>query len=104
MSFMDFSSWPREQEQQFVVFEERASESSKKAFTVAIISAIAVLVVALGIYAGVAPDSKDLSKDMNMSNLSKKSQKSEPKQAAPAPEAPKQEAAPAPAPAPAAAP
>jgi hypothetical protein len=88
MSFMDFSSWPREQEQQFVVFEQRASESQKKAFMIAMVSAIAVLVVALGIYAGVAPDKDNTSKDMNMSNLSKR----------------KAEAAPTPTPAPAAAP
>lgn len=94
MSFMDFSSWPREQEQQFVVFEQRASESQKKAFTIAIISALAALVVALGIYAGVAPDDKDMTKGMNMSNLSKRKASAE---TAPAP-------APAPTPAPAAAP
>ena len=31
MSFMDFSSWPRDQEQTFVVYEQRTNESLKKA-------------------------------------------------------------------------
>ena len=72
MSFMDFSSWPREQEQAFVVYEQRASESSKKAFTLGLVAAIGFFFVAVGIYAGVEPDHKDMTKDMNMSNLSKK--------------------------------
>ncbi|MGE5184257.1 MAG: hypothetical protein ACM31C_19445 [Acidobacteriota bacterium] len=69
---MDFSSWPREQEQTFVVYEQRSSESQKKAFTIALIAAIGALVLALGIYAGIAPEKQDLGKDMNMSNLSKR--------------------------------
>ena len=91
MSYMDFSSWPRDQEQTFVVYEQRAAESQKKAFMFGAITAAAVFVIALGIYAGVEPDHKDLSKDMNMSNLTKK----DTKKAAPAP-------APTPDPAPAA--
>jgi len=75
MSYTDFSSWPREQEQTFVVYEQRAAESSKKAFMIGAITAAAVFVIALGIYAGVEPDHKDLSKDMNMSNLTKKDKK-----------------------------
>jgi hypothetical protein len=67
------------------------------------ITAITVLVVALGIYAGVEPDHKDLSKDMNMSNLTKKDKKVAP---APTPDSAAPAAAPATpaAPAPAAAP
>jgi hypothetical protein len=94
MSFMDFSSWPREQEQSFVVFEQRQSESQKKAFTIAGVVAAAVLFLALGVYAGVEPEHKDVTKGMNMSNITKKS-KQEPKAEAPAEQ--KQEA-PAPAP------
>ncbi len=88
MSYMDFSSWPREQEQSFIVYEQRAQESQKKAFMIGVVSAVGFLLVALGIYAGVEPDKKDITKDMNMSNLTKKA-KAE---------------APAPTPAPAAAP
>lgn len=75
MSHMDFSSWPREQESSFVVYEARNAESQKKAWVVAIATAAAVLVAAVGIYAGVEPDKRDISKDMNMSNLTKKSDK-----------------------------
>ena len=99
MSLVDFSSWPREQEQTFIVYEQRAAESSKKAFMIGAITAVTVFVVALGIYAGVEPDHKDLSKDMNMSNLTKKDKKvaPTPDTAAPAAPAPAAPAAPAPA-------
>ncbi len=96
MSYMDFSSWPRDQEQTFVVYEQRSIESSRKAVVVGIVTALAVLFVALGIYAGVEPEHRDMTKGMNMSNLTKKSSKAE----APAP-TPAPAAAPAPAPAPA---
>jgi hypothetical protein len=99
---MDFSSWPRDQEQTFVVYEERASESQKKATAIGVIAAIGMLVLALGIYAGVEPDRRDVTKDMNMSNLSKKSVKAEPKSESPAPAPAAAAAAAAPAAAPAA--
>jgi hypothetical protein len=69
MSYADFSSWPREQEQSFVVYEQHATESSKKAMVV-----------------GVEPDRRDVTKGMNMSNLSKKSQKAAPAEPAAAPD------------------
>jgi len=77
MSYVDFSSWPRDQEQTFVVYEQRAAESQKKAWTIGIVAALAVFVVMVGIYAGVTPDIKDMSKDMNMSNLTKKGPKAD---------------------------
>jgi hypothetical protein len=92
---MDFSSWPRDQEQTFVVYEQRASESAKKALTLGSIFGVAFLVVMVGIYMGVEPDKKDYSKGMNMDNLTKKSKKASVEAPAPAP-APA--AAPAPAP------
>ena len=98
MSFMDFSSWPREQEQSFVVYEQRASESSKKALSVGIAVALTWFVLLVGVYFGVQPDHKDMTKGMNMDNLSKRSKKEAPA-AAPDPKP-----APAPAAAPAAAP
>src|SRR5687767_2080987 len=97
MSFMDFSSWPREQEQSFIVFEQRANESTKKAYTFGGIAGGIVLVFMVGNYAGVAPEHKDMTKGMNMDNISKK------KKAAAAEEAPAPKAE-APKPAPAAAP
>ena len=83
MSQMDFSSWPREQEASFLVYEQRREESQKRAWVIAIASAAIAFVAAIGIYAGVSPDDKDLSKGMNMSNLTKKKGESAP---APAPE------------------
>ena len=98
MSFMDFSSWPREQEQSFVVFEQHAQESQKKAYTIGGICAAVFLVLSIGIYAGVKPEHKDMTKGMNMENLTKKSKKAEPAPT-PAPAAAPAEAAPAEAPA-----
>jgi hypothetical protein len=84
MSQMDFSSWSREQEASFVVYEQRREESQKKAWIAAIAAAAVAFVAAVGIYATVEPDRRDASKGMNMSNLTKK--KAEP---APAPAADK---------------
>ncbi|MBA3391066.1 MAG: hypothetical protein H0T89_00395 [Deltaproteobacteria bacterium] len=69
---MDFSSWPREQEASFVVFEARNAESQKKAWTLGIALGAIVFVFMVGVYAGVEPKHNDVSKDMNMSNLTKK--------------------------------
>ncbi|HSD88530.1 MAG TPA: hypothetical protein VLB44_13475 [Kofleriaceae bacterium] len=69
-----------------------------------LIAAVAFLVVALGIYVGVEPEHKDLTKGMNMENLTKKSRKAESPAPAPTPapaaapaEAPKADPAAAPA-------
>lgn len=94
MSNMDFSSWPRDQEQSFVVYEERANDSQRKAFTLGIVVALAAFVIAVGIYAGVEPDKKDVTKGMNMSNLTKSTKKVESEAVAPTP-APQAPAAPA---------
>lgn len=85
MSFTDFSSWPREQEQSFAVYEQQQAESKKKAIMFGAIAGVVAFVFAVGIYAGVEPDKKDLSKDMNMSNLSKKG-KDKPAEPAAAPD------------------
>lgn len=92
---VDFSSWPRDQEQSFVVYEQRSQESSRKAFTMGGAFAAVWLVLFVGIYFGVAPVHNDMTKGMNMDNLTKKSKKT-PAAEAPTPEAPK--AAPAEAP------
>jgi hypothetical protein len=72
MSQMDFSSWPREQEQSFVVYEQRAKESTSKAFTVGGVVAAIWFVLLVGVYFGVKPEIKEI-KGMNMDNLTKKS-------------------------------
>jgi hypothetical protein len=49
--------------------------------------AIGLGIFAVGVYFGVAPEHKDISKDMNMSNLTKKRPSAEPKAETPAPKA-----------------
>lgn len=83
---VDFSSWPREQEQTFVVYEQTNQQSQKLAWTIGGAIAGVFFLFMIGVYAGVAPEHKDISKDMNMSNLTKK-ESAEGK--APAPEAEK---------------
>lgn len=85
MSYVDFSSWPRDQEQTFVVFEQRAAESQKKAWMIAGIISAFFFVFMVGIYAGVTPEHNDVAKSMDMSNLTKKdSDKKDAPKAAPA--------------------
>jgi hypothetical protein len=67
------TSWPDNYEHAFRGFEDRAGASQSKAWLVALVSGLFVLVAAVGISQGVEPDRRDLSKDMNMSNLTKKS-------------------------------
>jgi hypothetical protein len=84
------SSWPNEQEMAFYNYEQRNNASQSKAWGVSLVMAIAVFVIAVGIWAGVEPDKRDYGKDMNMSNLSRNKQTSESQ-----PAAPKEEAKPA---------
>jgi len=91
------TSWPSDQEHSFASFEHRGSMASSQAWVLSIIGAVALAVFATGVYFGVAPDQRDLTKDMNMSNLTKKRPAAPPK-AETAP--PKAEAAPAEAPKP----
>ncbi|MBP6628006.1 MAG: hypothetical protein KA297_01170 [Kofleriaceae bacterium] len=72
MSYQNFTSLPPELEQTFVVYEQHTAESQKKAWTVGWIAAAAVFLVIVAIKFGIEPDKKDLSKGMNMSNLSTK--------------------------------
>jgi hypothetical protein len=93
MSYQDFSSWPRDQEQTFVVYEQRTKESSAKALTIGSIVGAIVFVIAIGIYAGVTPEESHLDKDFNMDNLTKgREQKAATPAPAPKAEAPKAEA------------
>jgi len=98
------TSWPADQEHTFAAYERRGAISNSQAWAVSLIGAILLTVTATGIYFGVAPDRKDIAKDMNMSNLTKKRSPAavapKPDPAAPA-EAPKPDpAAPAEAPKP----
>src|SRR5215813_12228556 len=87
----DFSSWPREQEASFVVYERKTSESARSAMTVGAIVGAVFFVIAFGIYVGVEPENKDMTKGMDFSNLTKKNDEAK-KADAPKPEAPKAEA------------
>ena len=92
------TSWPNDQEHSFDPFERRSTAANAQAWVISLIGAAVVMFVAVGVYIGVAPEKKDVTKDMNMSNLTKKRPAPAPKPDAPA-AAPKAEA-PAPAEAP----
>ena len=66
------TSWPSEQEHAFAVFERRGSSSSSQAWVFSIIGAAIVTFVATGIYFAIPPERKDMTKGMNMSNISKR--------------------------------
>jgi hypothetical protein len=83
------TSWPPDQEHTFTSFEHRGATSNSQAWVLGLISAAIVGVFAIGVYAGVEPDRRDIAKDMNMSNLTKR------RPSAPA-AAPKAETPPAP--------
>ena len=91
------TSWPSDQEHSFATFEHRGTMSSSQAWILSIVGAVALAVFATGVYFGVAPDQRDISKDMNMSNLTKKRPAPKPVEA---PSSPRVETAPAEAPAP----
>jgi hypothetical protein len=92
------TSWPDDQQHAFAPFERRGTMANSQAWAISLIGAVVLTFLATGIYFGVAPDKKNIAKDMNMSNLTKKR---------PAAVAPKADPAPKPdatAPAPAEAP
>lgn len=66
------TSWPSEQEHSFHSFEQRSAGANAMAWVVSLAGAALLTVVAVGIYVGVAPDRRDVTKDMNMSNLTKR--------------------------------
>ena len=96
------SSWPSEKEHTFDSFERRSSMSNTQAWGLSLLGAAVITVFAVGVYFGVAPDRRDIAKDMNMSNLTKrrapatKSDTAAPAEAAPTPDTPAPSAPPAP--------
>ena len=92
------TSWPNEQEHTFDPFERRSSAANSQAWVMSLLGAAVVTFVAVGIYFGVTPEKKDVTKDMNMSNLTKRRPAPAPTPAAaPAPSAPAEAPAAAPA-------
>src|SRR5262245_21764396 len=84
------TSWPSEEEHRFGSFERRSAGASSLAWVVSLLGAALALWLAIGGYFGVTPDHRDVTKDMNMSNLTKKrSQAPAPKPDAPASDAAK---------------
>ena len=95
------TSWSEHEQHAFTAYEQRGTASNARAWAVSLVASGAVAVLAIGVYFGVAPDRKNIAKDMNMSNLTKKRTPA----AAPAPKPDAPAEAPKPAdPAPAAAP
>jgi hypothetical protein len=82
------TSWPMEQEQTFFGFDRRSAAAQSRAWVACFVTGALIFLFAFGVYEGVAPDKRDLGKDMNMSNLTKKSKTDAP---APKPDAPKAE-------------
>lgn len=66
------TSWPNEQEHSFAPFEQRSASASATAWVFGIAGAALVTFLAVGLYFGVAPEHHDMTKDMNMSNLTKR--------------------------------
>src|ERR1041385_5671809 len=78
------TSWPADQESRFTSFERQSSGSNSLAWIFSLLGAAIVPVIAVGIFFGVTPDKRDIGKDMNMSNLTKR----RPSAPAPKPDAP----------------
>lgn len=99
MSNVDFSSWPPHQEATFQVYEQVREERQRKAWMLGGICAGIFFVLVMAISMGVTPHKVDLTKDMNMSNITKKSDSAPAAAPAAAPAEKPAEAAPAEAPA-----
>lgn len=68
----DFSSYPPQLEQSFVVYEQRTVKTQRDAWTLGWIVGGLFFLIVVGISFGVEPNHKDMSKSMDMSNLSTK--------------------------------
>jgi hypothetical protein len=90
------TSWPADQESRFASFERQNSGSNSLAWIFSLLGAAVVAIIAVGIFFGVPPEKRDIGKDMNMSNLTKRRTPAPaPKpDAPPAAEAPKADSAP----------
>lgn len=84
------TSFPAEQERAFAAFERRAQSTNTTSWLVGLASAGVFLIAVLVIYIKVPPEHKDMTKGMNMSNLTKRSVEAPkpPAEAAPKAEAP----------------
>src|SRR5262245_54275715 len=83
--YQNFTSLPPHEEQTFIVYEQRMAEAGSKGLTMGAVAGAIILVIAVGIYLGVDPKEIDYTKDMNMSNLTKKEKTSSADTPAPTP-------------------
>jgi hypothetical protein len=84
------TSWPNDQEHAFTPFERRGAMSNSRAWGISLVSSLVVTITAVILYFTISPEEKDVTKGMDMSNLTKKrpAASATPKPDAPA-EAPK---------------
>lgn len=80
------TSWPHNEEVMFQPYERASSSTSTVAWACGIGGGVVALLFAVGIYFGVTPEIKDMTKDMNMSNLSKHADTTPPPAPAPKPD------------------
>lgn len=80
------TSWPSEQEHTFAPFERRGASASALAWVFSLAGGMLITLVAIVVYFTVAPEKKDVTKDMDMSNLTKRRTSQPPP--APKPDAP----------------
>jgi len=84
------TSWSNEEERTFIPHESYMSGSHSKSWLISLVTSGIFAVFMIGVYFGVTPEIRDMTKGMNMENL----QKPKKKEVAPAPD---KAAAPAPA-------
>lgn len=89
------TSWPDAQEATFRPHEDYMGASHSRAWLISLVSAGVFGLFIVGVYFGVTPEMKDMTKGMNMSNLTKKSKAKT--EAAPTPDKPAEKPAEAPA-------
>jgi hypothetical protein len=66
------TSWPNEQEHAFTSFERRSASASSLAWVFSLLGGVVITLIAMVVYFGITPEKKDVTRDMNMSNLTKR--------------------------------
>jgi len=66
------TSWPNEQEHAFSPYERRSALSNSRAWGISLVSSLVVTITAVILYFTISPEVKDVTKGMDMSNLTKK--------------------------------
>jgi hypothetical protein len=66
------TSWPNDQEHAFSPYERRSALSNSRAWGISLVSSLVVTITAVILYFTISPEVKDVTKGMDMSNLTKK--------------------------------